>query len=104
MELDLKKSKTLKISLVILAVIILLSIGAAIGSHSGRNRDYGNDGYGCGNFSRFERGGRQDARQFRMMPNQRVNDNQLIQTPANSTSASLEAQISQPTATSTPIK
>lgn len=80
MELDLKKSKTLKISLVILAVIILLSIGAAIGSHSGRNRDYRNNGYGCGNFDRFERGDRQDTRQFRMMvPQNAVNQNGQIQ-------------------------
>jgi flagellar basal body-associated protein FliL len=89
MELDPKKSKALKISLVILAAIILLAIGGTLGSHFSHHRNYGNNN--CANFSKFERNGRQNMIQggrrgqaqggFRMMApqNNAVNYNNQYQ-------------------------
>lgn len=101
MELDVKKSKALKISLLVLAVIILLAIGAAMGSHFGRNRGYGNNGYGCGNFNKFERNGRQN-----MMPGGRRGQAQggfrMIAPQVLDTNIQSQVQAQAPVTTSTP--
>ena len=60
MELKTKMSKPLVISLLVLAAVLLLTIGAAIGSHSSRYYESGYNGRTCGGFggfdNRFERG------------------------------------------------
>jgi hypothetical protein len=63
MEFDAKKSKALKISLVVLAGIILLVIGAAIGAHTGRYGDYSNYRAKADNYkaNSFECGARENG-------------------------------------------
>lgn len=108
MELDVKKSKALKIFLLVLTVIILLSIGAAMGSHFGRNRGYSNNGYGCGrsnNFERYIKNGRQDGRQFRMMvPQNAVNQNGQIQYINQVPAGEQAIPVTTVTATTTTVK
>ena len=79
MELNSNKSKVVKISLLVLAVIILLLIGSTIGSHFGRNRNYDRFNGGCSGSGRFEQGdkfeGRNGGRRFRMMTPGQVGQN-----------------------------
>lgn len=82
MELNPNKSKALKISLLVLAAILLLLIGASFGSHFGRNRNYDRYNGGCLGSGRFEQGdrfeGRNSGRRFRtMVPNQVRQESQV---------------------------
>ena len=110
MELDPKKSKALKISLVILAAILLLVIGGALGSRFSHHRGYANNGYGCGNVSQFERGNRvqrQGGRQFRMMNPQAFNagqGNQVQGATQTQTPTPVVNQAKPATASTTPAK
>jgi hypothetical protein len=63
MELNTKMSKPLVISLLVLVAVLLLAIGAAIGSHSSRYREFGYGDRACGGFDNFERGGRRGMMQ-----------------------------------------
>ncbi len=63
MELNTKMSKPLVISLLVLVAVLLLAIGAAIGSHSSRNHSFGYNNRTCGGFDNFERGGRREMMQ-----------------------------------------
>lgn len=83
MELDVRKNKVLRIFLLVLAVIILLAIGSAMGSRFRHYRNSSNNG-ACGDYNNFGRGGRQNmvqgGRQFRMMiPRKAVDQNGQIQ-------------------------
>jgi|GEM_PF-4416604 len=108
MELDPKKSKALKISLVILAVILLLAIGGALGLGFSHHRGYTSNGYGCSNVGQFERGNRgqrQGGRQFRMMAPQAFNANQDGQVQSVvQTQAPVVNQAKTTIATTTPAK
>jgi hypothetical protein len=108
MELDPKKSKALKISLRILIGIIILSVGIAIGAHSGHYRNYNNNAYGRANVSQFERGNRfqrQGGRQFRMMNPQAFSANQGGQVQGSTQiQAPVVNQAKSVTASTTPAK
>lgn len=92
MELNPNKSKALKISLLVLAIIILLLIGSAFGSHFNQNRNFSHYNGGCSGSGRFEQSdkfeGRNGGRRFRMMAPKQVGQNSQAQfIPLNNLSA-----------------
>ena len=75
MDLHTKLSKPLLISLLVLAVIIIFSIGTSIGASFNRHHTYINN-MRCSDYHKFERGHRgqkYDGRKFRMMVPQGFN-------------------------------